>query len=384
MQSRAIPSYLIAAVGTTLLGAIYVIAFTLSSDPYRLFPHLIDAKTSGTPNLFYHLRLHKPYAIERLKPQSIVVGSSRAARLGPEKLEPVNSHGYNASLPGASMEEMRRMVEHAQATTRLKHVIIGLDYYMFTPGTDKESSLLVEDRFLKPDISLWETARHYFQNVEDNWRALLSIDSLVDSVRARTSERDSVQLFREDGTWEIQSGSLTPAWLYSSLAKQVYQEMKHSSREFDFTEFVALVEFLQAENIEAKLLITPMNGLLLETVNMAGAWDSYVNWQRQLVHLVSGYGTKISIYGLENNPALLLENVETNDPLFRDGVHLTRRASSEIFECLNTICSPELNPIKLEPSGIATYFLEMNHLRDRYLKENRKYSRKLIRWLSNG
>lgn len=372
-----------------MLTAIVVCAFgvlslTISTDPYRLRANAGEQSSARAIDLFYHLRLHKPHAVERLKPRQLVAGSSRSARLAPPGSDLLSHQGYNASLPGASLTEIRRIIEHAHTVSKQKRVMIGLDYYMFAPPTKNSTNLLVDARFLKPDMQAWDRLRHYFQHFEDAWISSFSVDAVLDSIRAHTFVRDSAQLYREDGTWEIATGSLTSTWLYSAVAIQVYQDMSEPDQNLDYTEFNALLAFLDKEDIETHIVITPFNGLILQIIEAAGAWQNYLDWQRQLVELASQHHPTVSIYGIENKPALVLENVDAENPSFRDGAHLTRDASSQIYECLLNECDSEIAPEELTIKNVDHYLFEINQLRLQYHKENRKRSNRLIHRLTRS
>ncbi|MFK7732142.1 MAG: hypothetical protein AB8B48_11045 [Pseudomonadales bacterium] len=380
LAPHSLRRYATGAILSALVSMTCVVLFTLSTDPYKLRPPSNDERSVGAIDLFYHLRLHKPYAIERLKPSHLIAGSSRSARFSPKDSNLIKTNGYNAALPGASLKEIRRVIEHAQVTNEQQRVIVGLDYYMFTSKDKADQGLLVGDRFLAPNMSLFQKLRHYFQHFEDTWRSLLSVDSVLDSIRARTSARSSAQLYQDDGTWEIKTTTLSSSWMYSALARQVYQEHSPSHKQ-DFSELRALLAFLDEEKIETHLIIAPMNGLLLEAVKRAGAWEQYLNWQRQLTGITSQYEPLITLYGLEDRSELTLEKVDAREPNFRDGVHLTRRASAEIYECITDDCTSSLAPTKLTPRNLEAYLKNVDRLRLRYLRENPKQSNKLSRWL---
>jgi hypothetical protein len=64
---------LMSTVFATLL-ALMVVVFCFFVDPYNLYPSLNFYENEQEADLFYHLRLHKPYAMEALKPDHLIAG----------------------------------------------------------------------------------------------------------------------------------------------------------------------------------------------------------------------------------------------------------------------------------------------------------------------
>lgn len=374
-------SYVSTGLATSLflLGAI--ILFCLLMDPYRLYPAISQYGPEKSIDLLYHLRLHKPYRIEQLQPAHLIVGSSRAARLPTQNYQPLNGTAYNAALPGATLLELRRAVEHAHAVNPLASLIIGLDYYMFQPEQPGTAKLHIDTRWQHHQPSSMQKIRHGFQHVEDYWRSLLSVDAVADSWRTLQQDATSIQLYQGDGTWDIGAGELTPAWLYSALANQIYRDFRESSDRFDTLQLRQLLAFAQREGIEVKLLLTPMQGLLLQSVYIAGGWDHYLQWQRELVNLVAQADTGAKIFGLEDNAVLVLESPENTDPLFRDGIHFTRRAGAAIMNCLTGPCESPLQPTQLNNQNVDLYLQQVDKLRVEYLRSNPRDQNRLRRWL---
>ena len=107
-------------------------------DPYGVFvPPRIAGLNAIKPAFVEHLRLTIPYAIERLRPDGLILGTSRAGR-GFSTTHP-SWHGlkvYNSALPAASIYEMRRLLQHAHAVHPLQRVVLGLDHRVFYQNRD--------------------------------------------------------------------------------------------------------------------------------------------------------------------------------------------------------------------------------------------------------
>lgn len=131
-------SYNITTLATAFLVSLCIVVFCYIADPYKLYPAVPRLSPDASIDLFYVLRLHTPYEVERIRPSRLIVGNSRSAVLPPQLLQQPGEVAYNASLPGATLSELRRMVEHAHAIQPLQQVLVGLDLQMFEgDGTEK-------------------------------------------------------------------------------------------------------------------------------------------------------------------------------------------------------------------------------------------------------
>jgi len=92
------------------------------------------------------IRTTMAYVVGHLKPEAVVLGTSRAKFLDKKHpgwhVQPV----LNAAVPGASMFEIRRLFEHIQMIHPLKKMVLVLDYPYFNV---KEAEGFVDGRFLR-------------------------------------------------------------------------------------------------------------------------------------------------------------------------------------------------------------------------------------------
>jgi hypothetical protein len=365
-------SYAVTALATLFLISGFITTFCFVVDPYKLFPSVPRLSPDKSIDLFYFLRLHKPYAVEQIQPQLLIVGSSRSAELPPQPLQALGGIAYNAALPGTSLREMRLMVEHAQAIKPLKFVLMGIVLFH------------EDNRYRKIDAGLMDKLLHSYQKFEDYWRSLFSVDAIVDSWRVLFGSRRSQREYHEDGTWDLISRvAATPAWRYGTLVRQSYHsEITIKNDPLAFTELNELLDFADANGIRLILLISPMQGLLMHTVYLAGTWENYLDWQRELVAMVAGRSSNTPIYGVEDKPRLVLEAIDAPRPLFQDGIHYTRRAGVEIITCLAAPCDSDLQPTRLSLGSIDAYLERVDALRRQYIQANPADVAKAEKWLN--
>lgn len=364
------------------LGMALVVVFCRLVNPYGLYVQLPWVSERNSTDAFNYQRLSKPYAIERISPEHMIVGSSRAARLDPQQFQTLlGGRAYNAALPMATLREMRRAVEHAHAIKPLESVIIGLDIYMFQSGKSKKMDQFEDARWRQPQRNLLFDLRHSYQRFEDYWRSLLSVDALVDSWRTLSSQESNGRVYQADGSWYVDIDEVNPTGLYAIMARHTYRGYSARRNRLHLEELEKLLDFTQANGIDAKLLISPMQGLLMHTTYLAHSWEYYIDWQRKLVEMVAERAPGVAIYGLEDNPKLVLETVNTPDPLSLDGIHFTRKAGREITACLIAPCEWSLQPTFLDRSSVDSYLQRVEALRRKYVEDNPQDVRKLRGWL---
>jgi hypothetical protein len=359
--------------------------FCFVVDPYKLFPSVPGLSQETSVDLLYKLRLHKPYAIEDVKPNALILGSSRAAGLPPGALQSLDGVAYNASLPGATLNDMRQMVEHAQVIEPLKIIVISVDYNMFREGYSEKKRLGEPHRYQHVDSSLRQRMQHHTQRAADYYKSLFSLDTMIDSFLLLFGKARSPLEYLEDGTWIIdQKKMLVPAYQrYSNLSRLIYdEEISHKSQRIVFDEFLDLLDFAEANDIRVIVLISPLQGMLMHTLKLAGTWDLYIRWQHDLVDTITARDTNCEIYGLDDNPLLVLEKIKAPQGLFDDGVHYNRKAGTQILTCLTGPCKSSLQPTRLHSHSISTYLEKVDTLRLQYAQENPEDITKTLKWLS--
>jgi hypothetical protein len=119
--------------------------FNVAIDPYGVinsptFPGVNRLKPEQDKNN----SLFKPIEVIRLKPTTVLIGSSTAV-LGLDPKHPALLHNptaYNLGIAGANMYQVKAYLQHALTNQpRLKQVVISLDFYMFNDFKINDSKL---------------------------------------------------------------------------------------------------------------------------------------------------------------------------------------------------------------------------------------------------
>ncbi|MEA3133504.1 MAG: hypothetical protein QOG17_1350 [Gammaproteobacteria bacterium] len=117
-------------------------------DPYYVFgtPD-IPGINVVRPRYENHLPAAKPYQVRRIKPDAVILGSSRAeAGLDPRHPGWAGKNVFNFGLPGATSYEVMLAFLQAQASGPLKQAVVGLDFFGFNIFFPRDQEYL-EARF---------------------------------------------------------------------------------------------------------------------------------------------------------------------------------------------------------------------------------------------
>jgi phage pi2 protein 07 len=201
-----------------------------------------------------------------MRAEHVVIGSSRAASLPPGV---IGKHSYNASLPGIWMRELKLMLEYAHTVRPLKSVFIALDYYMFrTENVGKVREGLPPERLLTLAATMRDRFAQRRQRSKDQWVSLLSVDSLVQSTLSMFSNEAPQSEYLDDGAW-FHYPQKSTNWLYSFVNKKRMREFLAESGELDLVEFVDLIDFLSANDIDTTFFLSPFHGSVINSVKAA-------------------------------------------------------------------------------------------------------------------
>lgn len=259
------------------------------------------------PAMQTRVRLVKAADIRRIKPEAIVLGTSRshiALRMTHEGWYAWPR--YNLAFDGATPEEMYAYLRHAEAVHPLKQVVMGLDTWQLGGGPssvrpDFDASLLY-----RPDAA-WTRLRAQLAD----FRLLLSLDTLRQSIRTVQSQGDAEPdwlaadgqrlgdvFFRRPGEKFMTDG---PAAYFEAIDRlevsfklpAASQERTRrsapdeTSRPASFNYIRRIIEFCRARAIDLRIFITPMHAHQMELSAEAGEWATIENGKRTLVRLLA-------------------------------------------------------------------------------------------------
>ncbi len=150
------------------------------------------------------------------------------------------------------------------------------------------------------------------------------------------------------------------------------------------SEFEALLDFADAQDIELVLLVSPLHAIPLNAIALAGQWSSYLDWQRRLLAAIDRHPVRARLYGMENNTRLITDPLDAQNPLFKDGVHYTAVVGDSLLACLDhqpAGCITDLRPRRLDNLSIDAYLDGVTLAMQSYADSHPQEYAALQRWL---
>ncbi len=187
---------LLAAVAVVLL--IVLGGFNALVDPFAMYRAVeIPGFNTNKPETQHRVRLYKAFEIERVKPQTVLLGSSRThtgLRCSHPALSRLDGPCYNLAFPGARTKEIYSYLLHAQSIRPLKHVILGLDIYHASSGLASTRSDYDPLLLYSPERPRW------FNVITADMRLLTHFDTLSASITTLQLQKHPVpNFFAPDG-----------------------------------------------------------------------------------------------------------------------------------------------------------------------------------------
>ncbi|HAM41581.1 MAG TPA: hypothetical protein DDX89_04945 [Candidatus Omnitrophica bacterium] len=283
-------------------------------DPYGMY-RLADLPglTAQKPAIYHRVRLLKAYEVRRLKPHSLLLGSSRshlAFRTSHEGWARQASRRYNLAFDGATTKEMYAYLIHAHAVSPLTQVLLALDTYHPTTAPaatrpDFDPALLLTQHRA---VSWW-------RRLTADLKLLTSFDTLRDSVKTLTSQQagdpewyapDGQRLgevfFRRSSENFVKVGPRAYFEEIDQLEVGFKLEWRipvspgtrvstataaKSDASTSLDDIRRLVAFCRTHRIDLRIFLTPAHAHQLELDAATGGWPALEHGKRALVDLLA-------------------------------------------------------------------------------------------------
>ena len=362
-KKKKFTSYNLFFLWATFLPMSFVGLFNWSIDPYDLF------NTSNFLGINHEKikkdnndRLFKAVDIIRLKPKTILMGSSRTKQgLNPEHPAIKNNQlAYNLAINGPNTYEVRRYIEHAIANQPdLKQVILGIDFFMFNATLQNQPSF-EEKRLGKKYII-----------ASDAVNALFSLDTFniskkTISASLKTEERKD--FYGENGFMpNRKADDGATKWRFEQSIK-LYFEL-HSDYQFSqdyWSDFVKIVELCKQKNIDLKVFISPAHATQWESIQVTGKWDIFEQWKRELVKVAP-------VWDFSGFNSVTTENIKPKMSNYVDNSHYSPMIGNLILDRIFNYSSQDIPQdfgILLTRGNIESQLDKIERDRLRWIKHN--------------
>lgn len=285
-----------------LLTGIFLILLILSVfnwliNPYDIFvsPE-IKGVNAYKVNVERSARLSKVYQIDRLKPNNILLASSKGMVVPGSFFANQHGAGFNSSLLGASTYELLRMMQHAQSVNHLKRVVLALDEE-FTSGT---GTIFLEERMsvnYGGDIN----KNRWSGILKDYSQSMLGLTAFRASLRTLNKQKEDPEFIGNEAyqlNRVVKSGGhhymfrIRESNVLADSVIDNYQNCMNwipldSLYNAEGAEhFSNIVEIAYQNNIELHIYFPPVHARYYETMCMAGKWTTMETMKRMVVDIV--------------------------------------------------------------------------------------------------
>jgi hypothetical protein len=368
-----------------------VALFNYRVDPYAIY-HFKGANVDSLSRIdqFFHLRVTKPWMVVQTKPTAIIVGTSRSATVHPQHPGWPKSHSYNLSVPGQTVYEMLRFIEHAQANGPLDKLMLGLDFEAFIHPEPQFKSGFEEARLAR-DAGDLSSPRFIWQRLSDVRDTLLSVPGFSRSLAALTGTATVGRRYYRDGTWVSTNSTFTGRGGYIYVGRTNIFELHNERLDLDknLQTFAAILRFAHQQKIETRLFITPEHVFMIDLWWRLGYGELWNEFHRRLIEVNNQVAMELGVkpfplfgfnhlQGVVNEPVAVSQN--SGKSFFTDGIHFRPDLGKQIMAGVWT--DGDAHGARLDLDSVEPYLTEVGQLRVDFESANSKLTANLRREIS--
>lgn len=228
-------------VGIFFATILIFLGFVFSVNPYALYDLPAIALTKNKYMMTPYERIIKPIMVARLKPNSVILGTSRSAvGLDPIVLSKyTKSSAYNFGINGSSIDEIATALRVSAGHGNSKHVVLGIDYFQFNARNPSGVSQLE----LIDSGSTWNVFATYAEMTA-------SLKAVFDA--AETLVRNALELapsHSELGHYIVYKPGLSPF--------PAYQEHQPPATKEAYKTFDDMMSFARAQSLQLYIFVSP-------------------------------------------------------------------------------------------------------------------------------
>jgi hypothetical protein len=353
------------------IGLLGIVNFTI--DPYGIFNTFSWAKInllkSEQDN---NLRVYKAAEVINLKPQKILLGSSKVL-LALDPYHPAlakdNSINFNLGIPRTHIYELRRYLEHAIANQpELKQVVLGIDFFMF-------------DRFDPNDFQKGQNLLGKTQlGIEEFTNQVFSLDTFNDSQATfltNQKETNITPYFKNGWRDVARSDAIVQKITIKKFLKNeidYYLNSEGGYRNYKLSEeslqeLKTIIQLCRDRNIDLKMFISPIHAIELEAIRLSGLWSEMETWKREVVKI-------IPIWDFSNYNSVNTEAIKDDMQYWFSSSHYSKEIGDSILNILLMDArnfTPKSFGVFLTSNNIESQLQKMNREAEAWEKSDRDW-----------
>lgn len=254
------------------------------------------------PEASNRVRISKPYRVEQVKPDVLLMGNSRV-EMGLSPYHPAfeGRTVYNLGLAGATLHSQIDHIYHAIETSpNLDTIVFGLDFFDFlvTPiGNETDATKTSYGHRIFSAKGFEHAKKRYTERLA----LVYSVDALVSSILTISQQQSKVdsigplglnnadsyiKIVNTEGKKPLFKQKL--GFVKEKLNQKQWQLTSHEGSPVSpkFEKLLALINLTSAKNINLYLFINPYHYSYLHAINQEGYFALYLQWKKILASVV--------------------------------------------------------------------------------------------------
>jgi len=298
-------------------------------DPYYIFQAVsLPGINTSKPATGGRTGLSKTYMVERARPDTLIAGTSMfdigvdpESRYLPESARPA----FNLSVPGSTVYEQFRLIQHAAAVQVPELIIMSVEFESFISTS--------EDSGVYPPVAGLEDFEKRlnvgYKGDPNKARAWQYLKDLSASLLSNSATMDSIRTVLEgDQQW------ITPAGFSSGVARfgtetankgyfSVFRDKLQSlaqdirsghvyPRLRSFRALDDIIGYCRKRGIELVIVIPPSHAFHNELLEKSGLWTEFEEWKYMLAQMadrLGATGMPVSVWDFASYNDLTTERV---------------------------------------------------------------------------
>ncbi|MDH5561244.1 MAG: hypothetical protein OEY59_10380, partial [Deltaproteobacteria bacterium] len=280
-----------------VIGSLFLSVFNLVVDPFGIYKIMtVKGLNERKPEIKKHITLVKTLSVNKIKPKSVILGSSRAAfGFDPEYNVWSQKPVYNMAFPGIDISATYQYFKDALNQKSVKTVVLAVDFFMFNRYLNNKNG--IDNAILNINESINKRLKYYVRLVSINF----SIDTLMSSVSTLMNQSGDEDAYKPNGQMSRkylekileEAGGHRESFIISErnfLTVMWFPEPGYGFQFADktgnsFDSFVSILELAYNENIDLKILISPSHARHWESLEAVGLWPLFEKWKEKMVIL---------------------------------------------------------------------------------------------------
>lgn len=278
-------------------------------NPYNIFGHNYDARFKNKTEILSD-QMTKFYVANRLKPKTIMLGTSRIGLFPENQLAPyVDGPIFNLGLPGSSIDEQIAYLNYMITHHHIKNVIWSLDFFSFNPSK-LQSPAFIPDRlsdgiyYNDYFIALFnfKTLQRSFHTVELNQIPASYPDQPYSRAEVESNIRDVLHQYAKEKNFLSSEAFKEPASINPKIAL-----------------LRKTIELCRQKHIACILYTSPVYYQHIDMIYSLGLGNTFEYWKKSLAS-IQPYTDFCTYSALSHDP---ME--------FRDSSHVVASVGQRIF-----------------------------------------------------